>query len=111
MGKLTFLMELANRLLCTIYHCIQVGFLPIAAIEGSTVRPTKNLVTFWITDSLGYVEILTNLVIKATISFEREITYFFVSFEITPWRLRQFSLLKPGIKIRILSIESKRFPH
>ena len=109
--ELTFVLELANRLLCTIYDFIHVFSLPIADIVGSSVHPTKNLVTFWLMDFLGYVEVLTNLGMSVTKSSQRKITHMFESFEITPLRLSQFFLLKPGIKIRILSIESKRFPH
>ena len=111
--ELTLLLEVAKLLLITIYKFIHVLFLPIAAIEGSTVHPTKNFVTFWVVciDVLAYLEVLTNLEIRVTKSFQRKNTHIFESFEITPWRLSQFSLLKPGIKIRILSIESKRFLH
>ena len=111
--KLTFLLEVANGLLITIYHFINDFFLPMAVFEGSTEYPTINFVTFWAlcSDFLAYLEALTNMGKIVTKSTQRKKTYISVSFEITPWRLSQFSLLKPGIKIRILSIESKRFPH
>ena len=45
--ELTLLLEVANRLLCTIYDFIQVCSLPIAEFVGSTEHPTKNFVTLW----------------------------------------------------------------
>ena len=75
--ELTLLLEVAKRLLITIYYFINIVSLPTAVIEGSTVHPTKNFVTSSLVciDFLVYLEVLTNLDIRVTKSSQRKNTY------------------------------------